>query len=225
VTSGTCCTSLLTVGGPAYCSPATTLPFSDSAVSFVNVPYLVHEVLLLSPSSSYLLINCYHNLCTVNYTSIHVVAKNNKFLLVHEKLCFVTQWPPASEIDMLLITNFLELRVVAGRSRTRAGRPHAGYGRPMLIHTYNAVPLPRPSRGLVRSFSKRHIRGMAGERLVCVNQTRPDCVNQWERKSKPLVERHGMCESALKRSSTKFCIYTLLPPDGGQQASPKHVEV
>jgi hypothetical protein len=29
---------------------------------------------------------------------------------------------------MLLITNFVELRVVAGRSRTQAGRPHAVSG-------------------------------------------------------------------------------------------------
>jgi hypothetical protein len=49
-------------------SPATILPFSDSAVSFVKVPYFVLEVLLLSPSSNYLLLNCYHNLYAVNYT-------------------------------------------------------------------------------------------------------------------------------------------------------------
>jgi hypothetical protein len=58
-------------------SPATTLTFSDSAVSFVKVPYLVHEVLLLSPSSNYLSPNCYHNLCAVNYTSTHVLASKH----------------------------------------------------------------------------------------------------------------------------------------------------
>jgi hypothetical protein len=31
---------------------------------------------------------------------------------------------------MLLITIFVELRVVAGRSRTRAGNPQAVFGRP-----------------------------------------------------------------------------------------------
>jgi hypothetical protein len=41
-------------------SPATTLPFSDSALSFVKFPYLVHKVLLLSPSRNYLLLSCYH---------------------------------------------------------------------------------------------------------------------------------------------------------------------
>jgi hypothetical protein len=55
-------------------SPATTLPFSDSVVSYVKVPYLVHEVLLLSPSRNYILLNCYHNRCVVNYTSTHVLA-------------------------------------------------------------------------------------------------------------------------------------------------------
>jgi hypothetical protein len=53
---------------------ATTLPFSDSVVSFIKVPYLVHEVLLLSPSRNYLLLNCYHNLCAVNYRITHVLA-------------------------------------------------------------------------------------------------------------------------------------------------------
>jgi hypothetical protein len=55
------------------CSHAVPLPFSDSAVSFVEVPYFVHEVLLPSPSSNYLLLNCY-NLCAVNYACTHVIA-------------------------------------------------------------------------------------------------------------------------------------------------------
>jgi hypothetical protein len=124
--------------------------------------------------------------------------QNNKLPLVHDKLCFVTHWPPASEIGMLLITNFLELYVVAETSRKRAGRPHAVSGRPMLIYTYHAVPmlfavvpccspaetLPRPCRGLERSLSDGHVRGMAGE-------------------------RHGMCESntaALCKSNGKDTI-------------------
>jgi hypothetical protein len=112
------------------------------------------------------------------------LLQSNKLLLVRDKRYFVSHWPPASEIGVLLITNFLELRVVDGRSRTRAGRPHAVSGRPMLIHTYHAVPLPRPCRGLERSLSERHIRGMAGE-------------------------RHGMCESntaALCKSNGKDTI-------------------
>jgi hypothetical protein len=75
-----------------------------------------------------------------------------------------------------------------------------------------AANLPRLSRGLERSLSERHIRGMTGERhgkgMTCVNQPRPHCVNQMEMKqSKPLSERHGrgmacerhdMCESGLR---------------------------
>jgi hypothetical protein len=38
------------------------------------VPSLLHELLLLSPSSNYPLLNGYHNLCAVNYTSTHVFA-------------------------------------------------------------------------------------------------------------------------------------------------------
>jgi hypothetical protein len=85
---------------------------------------------------------------------------------------------------MLLITNFVELRVVTGRSRKLAGRQNAISERPMLIHTYHAVALPRPCRGLERLLSERHIRGMA-------------------------VKRHGMCESntaALCKSDGKDTI-------------------
>jgi hypothetical protein len=58
---------------------------------------------------------------------------------------------------MLLITTLVELRVVAGRSRTRAGHAHAVSGRPMLIHTCHAALC----RGLEKSLSERHGRGMA----------------------------------------------------------------
>jgi hypothetical protein len=34
--------------------------------------------------------------------------QNNKLLLVHDKRCFVSYWPPVTEIGMLLLTNFLE---------------------------------------------------------------------------------------------------------------------
>jgi hypothetical protein len=71
---------------------AATLPFSDSAVSFVKV---------------------------------RVVDGNIR------------------TASLLLVTTFVGLRVVAGRTRTRAGRPYAVSGRPMLIHTYHAFPMPR----------------------------------------------------------------------------------
>jgi hypothetical protein len=50
---------------------------------------------------------------------------------------------------MRMIATFLELRVVVGRSRTLAGRQNAVSGRPILIHTYYAVPLScRSAKGL-----------------------------------------------------------------------------
>jgi hypothetical protein len=46
-------------------------------------------------------------------------------------------------LPLFAVTTFVELRVVAGRTRTRADRPHAVSGRPMLIHTHHAVPMMR----------------------------------------------------------------------------------
>jgi hypothetical protein len=99
---------------------------------------------------------------------------------------------------MLLII-FLVLRVVAGRSQTRAGLSHAVSARPVLIH--NAKPCPCPAhaslcRGLEMSLLERHGRGMERSRLgrgrAFVNQTRSHCVNQMEKtQSKPLAARHG----------------------------------
>jgi hypothetical protein len=90
---------------------------------------------------------------------------------------------------MLLITIFVELRVVAGRSRMRTGSPQAVSRRPCL-----------EKNDMVRAW---HGHGMAS-----VNHIRPHCVNQMGKThSKPLAARHGrgtawarhaMCESALK---------------------------
>jgi hypothetical protein len=122
--------------------------------------------------------------------------QNNKLLLVYDKRCFVSHWTPASEIGMLLITNFLELQVVAGRRRTLAGRQHAVSGRPMLIHIDHAVPMPSPCRdpavALRSRFQKNIFVAWQGNGMVCVNQTRPHCVNQMGKtKSKHLAERHS----------------------------------
>jgi hypothetical protein len=108
---------------------------------------------------------------------------------------------------MLLITYFPELGVLAGKSQKLLGRQHAVSERQLLIHTYHAnrmlfpcrhtaTTLPRLSRGLERSLSERHIRGMAGEwrgnGIVCVNETWPHCVNHTGKThSEPLAERHG----------------------------------
>jgi hypothetical protein len=93
---------------------------------------------------------------------------------------------------MLLITIFVELRVVVGRSRTRAGSPQAVSRRPCCAVT------------LRRTAWSEH--GMAS-----VNQTRPHCVNQMGKThSKPLAVRHGrgtawarhaICESGLNGTS------------------------
>jgi hypothetical protein len=96
---------------------------------------------------------------------------------------------------MLLIT-FVELRVVAGRRRTRAGRLHAVSGRPMLIYTWHAMPMPHCSVALRRSLLERHGHAMTRARhgigIASVNQTRPHCVNQMGKtQSEPLAARHG----------------------------------
>ena len=96
---------------------------------------------------------------------------------------------------MLLITIFVELRVVVERSRTWAGCPQAVSRRPCC-----AVAL--------RTAWSEH--GMAS-----VNQTWPQCVNQMGKThSKPLAARHGrgtawawhaMCESAFRASNSTAC--------------------
>jgi hypothetical protein len=122
--------------------------------------------------------------------------QNNKLLLVYEKRCLASHWPATSEIGMLLITTFLNIRVVAGRSRTGVSRSHTVSGRPMLIHTYHAPTLPRTCRDPVVALTGRFQNGIfvawQGKGMVCVNQTLPHCVNQVEKtQSKPLRERHG----------------------------------
>jgi hypothetical protein len=99
---------------------------------------------------------------------------------------------------MPLLTNFVELRVVAGRSQTLAGCPHAVSGRPMLIHTCRTMPMPRCAVALRSHFQNGIVVAWHGRGMACVNQTRPHCVNQvGKTQSKPLSERHGMCELAL----------------------------
>jgi hypothetical protein len=90
---------------------------------------------------------------------------------------------------MLLITTLVELRVVAGRSRTWAGRPNAVSGGPMLIHTYYAHAAL--CRGLVKSLSERHDRGMTRARHGMCESKTVALVNQMGNKSKPLAARHG----------------------------------
>jgi hypothetical protein len=87
-----------------------------------------------------------------------------------------TASPTVYRISMLLLTTFVELRVLAGGSRTRAGRPHTVFGRPILIHTCHAIPMPRCALAFRSSFQDGMV--VAGA--------------AWE--------RHGVCELALKQS-------------------------
>jgi hypothetical protein len=122
--------------------------------------------------------------------------QNNKLLLVHDKYCFVSHWPPAAEIGMLLITNFLELCMVAGISRTLASRQHAVVGWLTLIHTYHAIPMLSPCCDPAMALRGRFQKGLfvawQGNGMVCVNQTQPHRVNQMGKtQSRVLAERHG----------------------------------
>jgi hypothetical protein len=62
--------------------------------------------------------------------------------------------------------------------RTRADRPHTVSGRPMLIHTYHAVPMPRCAVALRSRFQNGIFVTWQANGMACVNQTRPHCVNQ-----------------------------------------------
>jgi hypothetical protein len=102
---------------------------------------------------------------------------------------------------MLLITIFAELRVVAARSRTRAGSPQAVSRRPCCA----VLCCGLEKNGMVGVW---HGHGMAS-----VNQTRPHCVNQMGKTHSKLFAarkgrgtawaRHAMCELALREQSSK----------------------
>jgi hypothetical protein len=92
----------------------------------------------------------------------------------------------------MLLINFVELRVVAGRSWTRAGRPHAVSGRPMLIRTCHAMRITRCAVALRSRFQNGMVVAWHGRGMACVNQTRSHCVNQMGKtRCKPLAARHG----------------------------------
>jgi hypothetical protein len=111
---------------------------------------------------------------------------------------------------MLLITTFVELRVVAGRNRKRAGHPIQSY-------TCHAMPIPRCTVALRSRFQNGMVVAWHGRGVACVNQTQPHCVNQMGKtQSKHIAarhgrrmawERHGMCEldfTRLLASVTQF---------------------
>jgi hypothetical protein len=63
---------------------------------------------------------------------------------------------------LLLVTTFVELHVVTGRSRKRSGSPQAVCGRLMLIHTYHAVPMPRCAVALRGRFQNGMVVAIRG---------------------------------------------------------------
>jgi hypothetical protein len=90
---------------------------------------------------------------------------------------------------MLLMITFVELRVVAGRNRTQAGRPHALSGRPMLIHTHHAMPML--CRDLEKLLSERLGRGMTrARRGICESKTAVLCKSN-RKEYESLAARHG----------------------------------
>jgi hypothetical protein len=104
--------------------------------------------------------------------------------------------PTFQRIGVLLITTFVELSVVAGRSRTRAGRPHVVSWRPMLIHTYHTMSMPRPYHAVPWPWEVAFRRAWSWHGRVlgmtCGNETWLHCVNQMEKTQyKPLAGRHG----------------------------------
>lgn len=70
--------------------------------------------------------------------------QNNQRLLVHDEHWLVSHWPPALtfQICKLLITTFVDLQVVTGRSRNWADCPQAVSWWPMLIYTCHTVLWP-----------------------------------------------------------------------------------
>jgi hypothetical protein len=91
-------------------------------------------------------------------------------------------------IGMLLVTTFVELRVVAWKRRTRAGRSHIVSGRQMLIHTCHAMPCQCRAVALRSRFQNGMVVAWNGRGMACVNQTRPHCVYQMGKtQSKPLA--------------------------------------
>jgi hypothetical protein len=110
---------------------------------------------------------------------------------------------------MLSITIFVELRVVAGRSDTCTGRPHAVSGQPMLIHTCHAhaAPMPRCAVALRSHSQNSMVVGWHGCSMAYVNQTWPHCVNQLGKtQSKRLAALHGRGAAWVRHGNSMVCV-------------------
>jgi hypothetical protein len=119
--------------------------------------------------------------------------QNNK-LLVHDKRYFFSHWPPASEIGMLLITNFLDW---------------ACYHKEAKRWQVANVPSPcqYPAMALGSRFQKGIFVAWQGNGMVCVNQTWLHCVNQMGKtQSKALAEQHGRGMAWEQHGNGMVCV-------------------
>jgi hypothetical protein len=67
------------------------------------------------------------------------------------------------------------------------------------------IPCRYPAAALRSRFQKGIFVAQQGNGMVCVSQTWPHCVNQMGKtQSKPLAERHGMCESAFRHTINMY---------------------
>jgi hypothetical protein len=116
---------------------------------------------------------------------------------------------------MLLITTFVKLRVVPGRTRKRAGRPHAVPGRLILIHICHAMSMPRCAVALRSLFQNGMVVAWHECGMALVNKTRPHYVYQMGKtQSKPLAARHGRGGACQRRGMCELafmCLSSFLP--------------
>jgi hypothetical protein len=101
---------------------------------------------------------------------------------------------PCHWIGMRLITTFVELHVVARRSRTWTGRTHAASGKLMLIHTCHDL----------ESLSEGH--GMACVESNMATLCKSNGKDTIQILSGMAWERHCMCELALQVVNISFII-------------------
>jgi hypothetical protein len=125
--------------------------------------------------------------------------QNNELLLVYDKHHSVSHWPLQYEICILLITNCLELGVVAARGHKLASRERA-------------VNMPSPccrdpAMAFRGCFQKGIFVAWQGNGMACVNQTWPHYVNQMLKiQSKALAERHGRGMAWEQHGNGMVCV-------------------
>jgi hypothetical protein len=113
----------------------------------------------------------------VSFVKVRMVAGNIR--TASPTVCYST----------LLITNFVELRVVAGRSRTRPGRPHAVSVWPKPIT--HAMPCPCRAVPWPWEFDFKTVWSWYGMGAACETNTTSLCKSNGKDTSKPLAARHG----------------------------------